>query len=87
MRMGVASIFVDDQEKALKFYTQKLGFVKRADVTNKGYRWLTVASADEGCDTQLLLQPMGLEAARNYQTALHDNGAPMALFGVGREGV
>ncbi len=82
MKIGITAVLVDDQEKALEFYTKKLGFVKKADVRNAGYRWLTVASPEEDCDIQLLLEPMGLEAAKNYQKALHDAGAPMTMFGV-----
>ncbi len=82
MRIGITSVLVDDQAKALEFYTKKLGFVKKSDITNNGYRWLTVMAPDEDCDIQLLLEPIGLEAAKDYQKALHDNGAPMSMFGV-----
>lgn len=82
MRIGLASVLVDDQEKALKFYTEKLGFVKKSDITNSGYRWLTVGSVEENCDVQLVLEPLGLDEARKYQKALYDKGTPWTVFGV-----
>ncbi|KKW02018.1 MAG: Glyoxalase/bleomycin resistance protein/dioxygenase, partial [Parcubacteria group bacterium GW2011_GWA1_49_11] len=57
MKIVVASIFVEDQEKALKFYTEKLGLVKKRDVSHGQYRWLTVVSADDQNGTELLLEP------------------------------
>ncbi len=79
MQIKLASVFVDDQEKALKFYTEVLGFVKKQDVANGPYRWLTVGAADG--DTELLLEPMGHPAARQFQQAIYADGIPAtALF-------
>jgi predicted enzyme related to lactoylglutathione lyase len=82
MKIGVASVLVDDQEKALKFYTEKLGFVKKSDVSNEGYRWLTVGSPEKECDTELVLEPMGIDEARTFQKALYEKGMPWTVFGV-----
>jgi predicted enzyme related to lactoylglutathione lyase len=76
----VTSIYVDDQEKALRFYTGVLGFVKKADFTNGSFRWLTVASAEEPDGTELQLAPNGSPAARTYQKAIFEQGQPAAMF-------
>ena len=72
---------VDDQAKALKFYTETLGFVLKVDVPTGEYRWLTVVSPDASEGTQLLLEPMGFAPARVYQKALFDAGIPLTQFG------
>ncbi|MBN1939901.1 MAG: VOC family protein, partial [Candidatus Aminicenantes bacterium] len=59
MRINLTSVMVDDQEKALKFYTEVLGFVKKADIPMGEYRWLTVVSPESGGDIELVLEPMG----------------------------
>lgn len=80
MRIDISSVLVDDQEKALKFYTEKLGFVKMADVPVGEYRWLTVTSPDGAYGTELLLEPMGIPQARDFQKALYNNGTPYTAF-------
>lgn len=82
MRIHVTSVMVDDQAKALKFYTGVLGFVMKVDVPLGEYRWLTVVAPDATEGTQLLLEPMGFAPARVYQKALFDAGIPAASFGV-----
>ncbi|MFN8473012.1 MAG: VOC family protein [Anaerolineae bacterium] len=81
MQIKISSVFVDDQEKALKFYTEVLGFVKKQDVSNGAYRWLTVGAADGANDTELLLEPNAHPAARQFQQAIYADGIPAtALF-------
>jgi catechol 2,3-dioxygenase-like lactoylglutathione lyase family enzyme len=70
MKIKVMSIHVNDQENALRFYTEVLGFVKKADVSQGGYRWLTVVSPEEPDGTELLLEPNDNPAAKTYQQAL-----------------
>jgi catechol 2,3-dioxygenase-like lactoylglutathione lyase family enzyme len=81
MRIKVYSIFVDDQTKALRFYTDVLGFVKAREIPVGEYRWLTVRSAD-GNDTELSLEPNANPAARTYQQALLAQGIPATAFEV-----
>lgn len=80
MRISLTSIYVDDQEKALRFYTDVLGFVKKDDISRGGFRWLTVASPEEPDGTQLQLAPNDNPAARTYQQALVEQGQPAAMF-------
>ena len=80
MKIGLTSIPVDDQAKALKFYTEKLGFVVKNDMDAGGGRWLTVTSPEGIEGVELLLEPMGIEAARVYQKALRDVGMPVTVF-------
>ena len=80
MKIKVTSIYVDDQEKALRFYTDVLGFVKKADFTQGPFRWLTVASAEEPDGTQLQLASNDNPAARAYQQAIFEQGQPAAMF-------
>jgi len=80
MRIKLTSIYVDDQEKALRFYTDVLGFVKKADVTNQGYRWLTVASPEDPDGVELQLALNDAPAAKAYQQALRESGHPAAIF-------
>jgi len=83
MQIKLTGIYVDDQEKALRFYTDVLGFVKKADVTNGGYRWLTVASPEDPDGVELQLALNDGPAAEAYQQALHENGQPAAMFHTG----
>src|SRR5678816_3237593 len=81
MKIKIMNQYVDDQEKALRFYTEKLGFVKKADFTQGSYRWLTVVSAEEPAGVELVLQPSAfLPAAQTFQQALHQQGLPSAMF-------
>lgn len=82
MKIFITSVFVDDQAKALKFYTEVLGFVKKTDITANNYRWLTVVSPEGPADVELLLEPGGNPAAGTYQKAIHDAGIPAAMFRV-----
>ena len=80
MKIKMTSIYVDDQEKALRFYTDVLGFVKKADFTQGPFRWLTVASAEEPDGTELQLALNDNPAARAYQQAMFEQGQPAAMF-------
>ena len=80
MRINLASVIVDDQEKALKFYTEKLGFVKKTDMPIGEYRWITVTSPDGPDGVELVLEPMGFPPAREYQKALYEAGIPITAF-------
>ena len=80
MKIKLTSIYVDDQEKALRFYTDVLGFVKKADVSQGPFRWLTVASAEEPDGTELQLALNDNPAAKTYQQAMFQQGQPAAMF-------
>ena len=80
MKIKLTSIHVDDQEKALRFYTDVLGFVKKTDVSQGPFRWLTVASADQPEGTELQLALNDNPAAKAYQQALFAQGQPAAMF-------
>src|SRR5437660_9772428 len=80
MKIKVTSIYVDDQDKALRFYTDVLGFVKKADFTQGPYRWLTVASPEEPDGTELQLARNDNPAAQTYQQAMFTQGQPAAMF-------
>ncbi|MFA7208757.1 MAG: VOC family protein [Parcubacteria group bacterium] len=80
MEIKVTSVFVDDQEKALKFYVDVLGFVKKSDVSVGEYRWLTVVSPEQPEGTELLLEPNGNRAAKEYQKAIFEQGIPATAF-------
>ena len=82
MRIKLSSVMVDDQTKALTFYTKLLGFRKKQDVPIGGARWLTVVSPDDIDGVELLLEPMGFDFARTYQKALFDAGVPITAFQV-----
>ncbi|MFF4537028.1 VOC family protein [Streptomyces aureus] len=83
MRIRLTSVFVDDQAKALRFYTEILGFAVKHDVPMGGeHRWLTVTSADEPDGTELLLEPAGHPAVKPYRDALVQDGIPLAQFAV-----
>jgi predicted enzyme related to lactoylglutathione lyase len=80
MRIGLTGVYVDDLDKALRFYTAVLGFTKKADVRNGPYRWLTVASPEEPRGTVLHLELNGTPAARAYQQAQYQGNQPAAMF-------
>lgn len=83
MRIHLTSVFVDDQDRALRFYTDVLGFVKKAEVPMGKDRWLTVVSPEDPDGTELLLEPDGHPAVKPYKTALVNDGIPAASFAVG----
>ena len=80
MKIKVTSVYVDDQNKALRFYTQVLGFAKKADFSQGPFRWLTVASPEEPDGTELLLALNDNPAAKAYQQAMFQQGQPAAMF-------
>ena len=80
MRIKLTSVYVDDQGKALRFYTDVLGFAKKADFSQGPYRWLTVASPEEPDGTQLQLALSTNPAAKAYQQAMFQQGQPAAMF-------
>ncbi|HYP26905.1 MAG TPA: VOC family protein [Blastocatellia bacterium] len=82
MKIKISSVFVDDQEKALKFYTEVLGFIKKADIPLGEARWLTVVSPEGPDDIELLLEPNSFPAARTYQEAIFKAGIPSTAFAV-----
>jgi catechol 2,3-dioxygenase-like lactoylglutathione lyase family enzyme len=82
MRITVTSVFVDDQDKALAFYTEKLGFLKKTDLPAGEHRWLTVVSPEAPDGVELSLEPNDHPAARAYQEALVADGIPATSFGV-----
>jgi catechol 2,3-dioxygenase-like lactoylglutathione lyase family enzyme len=83
MKIIITSVLVSDQGKALHFYTDVLGFVKKQDITAGDYRWLTVVSPDQPDGTELLLEPNDNPAAKTYQEAIFGQGIPATMFGVG----
>ncbi|MGO4618209.1 VOC family protein [Nocardia sp. 2YAB30] len=82
MRITVTSVLVDDQAKALRFYTEVLGFVKKHDVPVGEYSWLTVVSPQDPDGVELLLEPDGHPAARPFKNALVEDGIPFTSFAV-----
>jgi catechol 2,3-dioxygenase-like lactoylglutathione lyase family enzyme len=82
MRINVTSVLVDDQDKALRFYTDVLGFVKKTEIPLGEARWLTVVSPDEPEGTELLLEPDGHPAAKPFKQALVEDGIPFTSFAV-----
>jgi predicted enzyme related to lactoylglutathione lyase len=80
MKIELTSVYVDDQERALRFYTDVLGFVKKADVSQGPFRWLTVVSPEEPDGTQLQLALNDNPAAKAYQQAMFQQGQPAAMF-------
>jgi catechol 2,3-dioxygenase-like lactoylglutathione lyase family enzyme len=82
MRIVVTSVFVDDQSKALAFYTDILGFKKKQDVPMGEHRWLTVVSPEDPDGTELLLEPAGHPAVAPFREALVSDGIPYTSFGV-----
>lgn len=82
MKIKLTSVFVDDQAKALAFYTEVLGFIKKTDIPVGEYRWLTVVSAEEPRGVELVLEPNGHPAAATYQKAIREAGIPATAFAV-----
>src|SRR5260221_7772289 len=80
MSLKVMSVYVDDQDKALQFYTEKLGFQKKTDVGSGTYRWLTVASPEEPDGPELQLAPNTSPVAKAYQQGLHDQDTPAVML-------
>ena len=80
MKIKLTNVYVDDQEKALRFYTEVLGFVKKADFSQGPFRWLTVASPDDLDGTELQLALNNNPAATAYQQAMLQQGQPAAMF-------
>ena len=80
MKIKLTSVYVDDQEKALRFYTEVMGFVKKADFSNGPYRWLTVASSEDPEGTQLQLALNNNPAAKAFQQAMLQQNQPAAMF-------
>lgn len=82
MKINLTSVLVDDQAKALRFYTDVLGFVKKADIPLGEHRWLTVVSPDDPEGTELVLEPDEHPAARPFKEALVSDGIPFTSFAV-----
>ncbi len=80
MKIKLTSVYVDDQEKALRFYTEVLGFAKKADFSQGPFRWLTVASPDDPDGTELQLALNDNPAAKAYQQAMFQQGQRAAMF-------
>ena len=80
MKIKLTSVYVDDQEKALRFYTEVLGFVKKADFSQGPFRWLTVVSSEDPDGTELQLALNHNPAAKYYQQAMFQNRQPAAMF-------
>ncbi len=80
MKIKLTSVYVNDQEKALRFYTEVLGFVKKADFSNGPFRWLTVASSEQPDGTELQLALNNNPAAQAYQQAMFQQSQPAAMF-------
>jgi catechol 2,3-dioxygenase-like lactoylglutathione lyase family enzyme len=82
MKINLTSVMVDDQEKALKFYTEVLGFVKKTDIPVGTFKWLTVVSPDAPDGIELVLEPNAHPAAQTFQKALFADGIPLTSFAV-----
>ena len=82
MTIKVTNVMVSDQDKALAFYTNILGFVKKTEIPMGAHKWLTVVSKEEQDGVELLLEPMGFAPAKVYQQALYEAGIPIAMFNV-----
>ena len=82
MRIVVTSVLVDDQDKALRFYTDVLGFVRKTEIPMGEARWLTVVSREDPDGVELLLEPDGHPAAKPFKRALVEDGIPFTSFGV-----
>jgi predicted enzyme related to lactoylglutathione lyase len=80
MQITLASIFVENQDRALRFYTEVLGFQKKHDIPMGEFRWLTVISPEGIAGVELVLEPMAFPPARTYQKALYDAGIPATAF-------
>lgn len=82
MKIKLTSVFVDDQDKALKFYTEVLGFVKKRDMPTGKFRWLTVVSPEEPDGAELLLEPSDNPATKTFKKAIFEQGIPSTAFAV-----
>ena len=82
MQIILTSVMVNDQSKALSFYTEVLGFVKKRDIPMGEYKWLTVVSPGHEDGVELLLEPMGFAPAKTFQKELFNAGIPATVFGV-----
>jgi predicted enzyme related to lactoylglutathione lyase len=82
MKLKIMNIYVDEHDKALRFYTEKLGFQKKTDVSAGGYRWLTVASPEQPDGPELHLESNASPVAKAYQQGLREQGTPAAMFNV-----
>ncbi|NJC74307.1 VOC family protein [Planosporangium thailandense] len=82
MKIHLSSVFVDDQDKALRFYTDVLGFVKKYEVPLGEHRWLTVVSPEDPDGTELVLEPDDHPAVKPYKAALVEDGIPATSFAV-----
>ncbi len=82
MRITLTGVFVSDQDEALRFYTETLGFVKKHDIPVGEFKWLTVVSPDDPDGTELLLEPNENPVAQEYQKGIFDQGIPAASFSV-----
>ncbi|SDX03134.1 Catechol 2,3-dioxygenase [Marininema mesophilum] len=82
MKIIITSVFVQDQDKALEFYSETLGFIKKADVPAGEFRWITLVSPDDQGGTELLLEPNDHPAAKEFQKKLFAEGIPATMFGV-----
>lgn len=80
MKIKITNVYVDDQEKALRFYTEVLGFAKKSDFSQGPYRWLTVTSPEEPDGVELQLALNNNPAAKTYQQAIFEQGQPAAMF-------
>jgi predicted enzyme related to lactoylglutathione lyase len=80
MKIKLTSVYVDDQDKALRFYTEVLGFARKADFSNGPYRWLTVASSEDPSGTELQLAPNDNATVKAYQQGLFQQGQPAVMF-------
>ena len=83
MKIKLTSVYVDNHDQALRFYTEVLGFVKKADFSNGPFRWLTVASPEDSDGTELQLALNNNPAAKTYQQALFQQSQPAAMFFTG----
>ncbi len=82
MKIKLSSVFVYDQEKALKFYTEVLGFIKNKDVPVGQYKWLTVVSPENPDGAELLLEPSDNPATQAFKKAIYEQGIPLTAFAV-----
>jgi catechol 2,3-dioxygenase-like lactoylglutathione lyase family enzyme len=82
VKIKLSSVLVDDQDKALKFYTEMLGFVKKTEIPMGEFKWLTVVSPSGPEDIELALEPTGFAPAKTYQKALFEAGIPAMAFAV-----
>jgi len=80
MQITLTSLLVDDQDKALAFYTEMIGFEKKHDIPMGAFRWLTVTSPEGAHGVELVLEPLGFPPARDFQKALYDAGIPATAF-------